>query len=297
MLTKITLTIPLLMFSFFSTAQDNLEASFDTANAEMRVRNLYQSIVWHMSSLNDYLFDQTAGYVEYTISDTGDEVKAVPKVLGTFNLDDHTFLWADKNSSIRPALSDMAASFRAQLPKKYLRDKFTSTTDFNNNLLALFSKKINANGFDSKRQGNTIIYYALMRIDIFENGKKTNTIEPNNHVTFIENDAVIKTIKEYHQEKVEINRQHHREEISLDEAFKQMKDVNAKYWLQGDGSTALSWPCELDEKSTAHWQVFKIAGGNRFFVTYSADTISSIEQYAYEIDIHAVGKKIIIGEY
>lgn len=285
------------MFSFFSTAQDILEASFDTANAEMRVRNLYQSIVWRMNPLNDYLFDQTAGYVKYTISDTDDEVKAVPKILGTFNLDDTTFLWADKNSSIRPALSDKVDSFRAQLPKKYLQDKFKSTTDFNENLLALFSNKINANGFDIQCQDNTIIYYALMRIDIFEDEKKTKTLEPNNHVTFIENDAAIKTIKEYHQEKVEINRQHHMEEISLDEAFKQMEDINAKYWLHGSGSSSLSWPCELDEKSTAHWQVFKIAEGNRFFVTYSADIRYSIEQYAYEIDINAVGKKIIIGEY
>lgn len=296
-MTKITLTVALLVFSFFSKAQDQLEASFDAANAEMRVRNLYQSIIWRMSPLNDYLFDQIDGYVKYTVSDTDFEVIAIPKILGTFNLDDNTFLWADKNSSISPALSDMVDSFRAQLPQKYLQDKFTSTTDFNVNLLALFSHKINANGYDKQRQGNAIIYYALMQIDIFEVGKKTKTLEPKNHVTFIENDAAINTIKEYHREKKEVNRQHHYEEISLDDAFERMRGVNAKYWLHGNGSSSLSWPFELDEKSTAHWQVFKIAEGNRFFVTYSANLRFAIEQYAYEIDINAAGKKIIIGEY
>lgn len=297
MTTKITLCISLLLFSSLSNAQAQLEASFDSASAEMRVRNLYHSIVWHMSPLNEYLFDQVDGYVQYLISDTDTYVKAVPKILGTFNLDDNTFLWADKNPSIRPTLSDQVALFRARLPQQYLQDKFESSTDFNKNLLALFSHTINANGFDIQRQNNTIIYYALMQMDIYETGKKTKSIEPAGHVTFIENDTVIKTIKAYHQEKVEINRQHHLEEISTDEAFKRMKDVNAKYWLLGEGSSSLSWPCDLDEKFTTHWQVFKIAEGNRYFVTYSADLRFSIEQYAYEIDINAGGKKIIVGEY
>ncbi|MBL7829294.1 MAG: hypothetical protein JNJ57_21845 [Saprospiraceae bacterium] len=294
---KITLTLFLLLCSFFSTAQDMLEASFDTANAEMRVRNLYHMIAWHMNSLNDYQFDQKEGYVTYTIIDTENEVKAVPKVLGTFNLQDTTFLWADKNSSIRPSLSDQVNAFRAQLPQQYRQDLFKSTIDFNKNLLALFCTNLNANGFDIKRQGNTIIYFALMQIDIYEAGKKTKTLPPNNHVTILENDAAINTIKAYHREKVEINRQHFMEQLSMDEGFKRMNDVNAKYWLNDNGSTALSWPCELDEKSTAHWQVFKLADENRFFVTFSADLRHTIEQYAYEIDINAAGKKIILGAY
>lgn len=297
MSTKIALTLPLMMFSFFSKAQDSLEASFDQASAEMRVRNLYHTIVWHMCALNDYQFDQKEGKVTYTIIDTEAEVKAVPKVLGTFNLDDNTFLWADKNPSIRPALSERVNAFRAQLPQAYLQDKFKSTPDFSKNLLALFSLQINANGFDIQRQGNTIIYFALMQIDVFEAGKKTKTIEPGNHVTVIKNDEAINTIKAYHREKMVINRQRFLEQISSDEGFKKMADINTTYWLNSDGPTSLSWPYEFDEKSTAHWQVFKIAEGNRVFVTFSSDLGYSIEQYAYETDIHADGKKIILGAY
>jgi hypothetical protein len=285
------------MFSNLLNAQGNLDTLFERANAEMRVRNLYQTIAWRMSSLNEYQFDQVDGYVQYMVSDTNMEAKATPKVLGTFNLEDNTFLWADKNPSIRPYLSNLTDSCRMLLPEKYRQDKFESTTDFNKNLLALFSYQINANAFDIHRQGNAIIYYALMRIEIFESAIKTKTFEPGNHVVFIKNDAAINTIKAYHREKVEINRLHFGEEISLDEAFNRMRQINSKYWLHGNGSSTLSWPCHLDEKSTGDWQVFRIPEGNRCFVTYASSTGSSVEQYAYEIDANAVGQKIIIGEY
>lgn len=70
------------------------------AEVEMGLRNMYHSIVWGMSHLNPYLFDQDLGTVTYIV-----EVIAQPKVLGTFNLKDKTFLWADQNKSIDKNLS------------------------------------------------------------------------------------------------------------------------------------------------------------------------------------------------
>ena len=75
------------------------------AEVEMGLRNMYHSIVWGMSYLNPYLFDQDLGTVTYTVEERGLEVIAQPTVLGTFNLKDKTFLWADQNASIDKNLS------------------------------------------------------------------------------------------------------------------------------------------------------------------------------------------------
>ena len=151
------------MFSFFSKGQSNLETRFSEANSDMNLRNMYQRIIWNMQPTNEYLFDQTKGEVKYTVEENGYEVIAKPKILGTFNLDDKTFLWSDKNPSINEKLNDKINSFRETLPKKYQKNKFKSDTDFNKNLLSLFSHYLNANGFDNQRQENTIIYYSLFR--------------------------------------------------------------------------------------------------------------------------------------
>ena len=89
---KSTLTIVLIMFSFFSKGQSDLETKFSEANSEMNLRNMYQRIIWDMQPTNRYSFDQTKGEVTYFVEEKGLEVIAIPKILGTFNLNDDTFL-------------------------------------------------------------------------------------------------------------------------------------------------------------------------------------------------------------
>ena len=286
------------MFSFFSKGQSDLEAKFSEANSDMSLRNMYQRIVWNMQPTNQYLFDQTKGEVKYTVEEKGFEVIATPKILGTFNLDDKTFLWADKNPSIRKNLTDKVDSFRGTLPKKYQKDKFKSSTEFNTNLLSLFSYQLNSNGFDSKRQDNAIIYYSLLNIKIFKDGIEISVIEPKNHTIPIQDTQNIELIKKFHKEKLEINKEHNEGKISSDQAFDKIKSVHLKYWLNEDSYffPALSWPCDFDENSILEWKEFKI-NGNRLFVMYTTDLGWTTESYTYEIDSNANGDKMIINEY
>lgn len=286
------------MFSFFSKGQTDLETRFSEADSDMSLRNMYQRIVWNMQPTNEYLFDQTKGEVKYTVEEKGYEVIVKPKILGTFNLDDKTFLWSDKNPSINDKLNDKVDSFRETLPKKYQKNKFKSDTDFIKNLLSLFSFHIDANGFDNQRQDNAIIYYSLLEIRIFKDGKKIKVIEPKNHIQVLESQNNVSRIKEFHKEKLVVNKLFNDSKIESDEAFKKVKDVHMKYWLNEDSYffPSLSWPCDFDEKSILAWTEFKTED-NRLFVMYTTDLGWATESYAYEIDSDANGDKVIINEY
>ncbi|MCK8481672.1 DUF6882 domain-containing protein [Psychroserpens algicola] len=286
------------MFSFFSNGQSDLENRFSEANSDMSLRNMYQRIIWNMQPTNEYLFDQNKGEVRYIVDEKGYEVVIKPKVLGTFNLDDKTFLWSDKNPSIHSELNDKVHAFRNTLPKKYRKNKFKSTTDFNKNLLSLFSFQLNANGFDSKRQGNAIIYYALLEVHIFKNNEEILVLQPKSHITVREEQNSIDLIKEFHNEKLKINKLHNENVIDTDEAFKNIKEVHLQYWLNEDSYfyPALSWPCDFDEKSVLEWKTFS-TNDDRLFVMYTTDLGWTTESYAYEINTEAKGKKAIIYEY
>ena len=295
---KSILVIPLTIFSFFSRGQSSLETKFSEANTDMGLRNMYQRIVWNMQPTNQYLFDQTKGEVKYTIEENGHEVIAVPEILGTFNLDDKTFLWSDKNPSINKKLNGQVNSFRKTLPKQYQRDKFKSSIEFNTNLLSLFSYQLNSNGFDTKRQDNTIIYYSLLDIKVFKEGNEIMVIQPNNHNISIETPQYIPLIKDFHKEKLEINKRYRKKEISSNKAFNKVKRIHLKYWLNEDDYffPSLCWPCDFDEESVLEWKEFKI-DKTRHFVMYTTNFAGLTETYAYEIDLNGRGKKLIINEF
>jgi hypothetical protein len=280
--------------------QGNLDELFSKANSSIRYNNIYQKIIWDLRPTNEYLFDQTKGIIKYQTDNPEIHAIATPEILGTFNLDDKTFLWADKNESIQQHLSDKVKQFRSDLPHEYQQDKFISNSDLNENLLSLFSFGLNANGFDTQRQDNTIIYFSLMHIDVFENGKIKYSIRPESHFEIIENERLINTIKQFHREMVEINdKYYNKKELTDEEAFKAIQKVHLKYWLNEDEYyyPALSWPCDFDEKSTSDWKVVNLKNDTRIFVVYTANLGWTRESYAYEIEKTAKGDKIIINLY
>lgn len=295
---KISLTIILIMISLFSNSQSKLKDRFKEANSEMNLRNMYQRIIWDMSVSNEYLFDQKKGEVKYTIEENGYEVITKPKILGTFNFNDDTFLWADKNPSINAELNNNVESFRKTLPKKYQKKKFKSNTDLNENLLSLFSYQLGANGYDQQRQDDTMIYYSLLEIRVFKDGKEIKVMEPKNHLTVLENQVYVSLIKEFHKEKLEVNKLSNEDKIETDEAFKRIKEVHLKYWLNEDSYfyPGLSWPCDFDEKVILDWKEFK-TDDERVFVMFTTDLGWTIESYAYEIDSKTKGKKVIINKF
>ena len=295
---KFTLLILALMLSFFSKGQSNLEDRIAASTAEMNVRNVYQRIVWGMSTRNAYVFDQEQGAVRYTVNDRGYEVVARPVILGTFNLEDKTFLWADKNASINGKLSERVASFRASLPPNYRKDKFQSDVNFNEDLLAVFSYELDANAFDSKRQDSMLIYYALLEVVIYQQGKESLRLAPGNHVTFIQDSTYTELIKAFHASKVEVNKLHEAGAIDHEEAFDRTTSVHLTYWLNEDPYffPALTWPCDFDEVSILDWKTFR-TDADRTFVMYTSDLGWTTKTTAYELDVTAPGSKLIVAEY
>jgi hypothetical protein len=291
-------TLILLISGIPAKGQAELETATAGAAAEMGLRNMYHTISWGMSPLNPYLFDQDMGTVTYTVEERGLEVIAQPKVLGTFNLKDKTFLWADQNASIDKKLSDRVAAFRQSLPEAYQKAKFRATTESGLSLLALFGVQVDANATDFQRQGDTVIYFALVEIEVLRDGKVQQTILPKNHVSLQQDDALLALVKEFLEEKCAVNRMHHEEKLELEQAFERMEEVHLRYWANEDPYffPALSWPCANDPKSILDWQVFSVEGGRKF-VMFMNDLGYSRENRAYEIDPKATGKKLIINEY
>lgn len=297
---KLLLTITIFMFSIFAKGQNKLDEQFAKANSTIRYNQLLNRILWDLRPVNGYDLDQDKGTIRYQTDNP--EVYAIvkPAILGTFNLADKTFLWADKNISVEKNLADNVEKFRSELPKKYQSNKFTSDVKFNEKLLALFSTKLQANGCDSKRQDQTILYFAFMHIDVYENNKIKYSLEPESHFEFIENDAAIALVKQLHREMVAINdKYNNKKELTTKEAFKALTDVHLHYWLNEDQYyfPSLSWPCRYDEKITSDFKVIRYPEFDRTFVVYTSDLGWTMEHYAYEIDTKAKGNKIIIGSY
>lgn len=291
-------TLILLISGIPAKGQAELETATAGATAEMGLRNMYHTISWGMSPLNPYLFDQDMGTVTYTVEEKGLEVIAQPKVLGTFNLKDKTFLWADQNASIDKRLSDRVAAFRQSVPMEYRKSKFRATTESGLSLLALFGVQVDANATDFKRQDETIIYFALMKIEVLRDGKAQQTILPKNHVSLQQDDALLALVKEFLEEKCAVNRMHQEKKLELEQAFERMEEVHLRYWANEDPYffPALSWPCADDPLSILNWQVFTVDGGRKF-VMFVNNLGYSKEFRAYEIDTKSTGRKIIINEY
>ena len=287
------------LFPFAAKAQENLTGQLEEAVYTMRYNNLYQCVTWGFSATNSYEFNQDKGIVTYATDKENLTIEAVPEVLGTFNLKDNTFLWGDKNKSVDQKLTGKLSTFRQQLPEAYTKDKFKTEVNFCIKLLALYGLKLNANGYDYRRQDNTIIFYALLKIDVYENAKLTQTIIPQANTEIINNGALIEKIKQYHREKMAINRQvYESKKISNDEAFKAMEAIQQKYWIADDYDVSLCERCEYNEQYTSEWAVVKFKDTNRRFVIYSTNYMQfSLSYLAYEVVASAEGEKIILGSY
>ncbi len=288
-----------LLFPLAAKAQEHFTEQLDQAVSTMRYNNLYHFVTWGFAPTNYYEFDQDKGIVTYTTDHENLTIEAVPEVLGTFNLKDNTFLWGDKNKSVDAKLTTELAVFRQQLSAAYAKDKFKTEVNFCIKLLALYSLQLNANGYDYRRQDNTIIFYALMKVDVFEKGALIKTIIPTKHTEAITNNALIEKIKQYHREKMDINKQAYAsKKLSQDDAFKAMEAILQKYWKTDNYDVSLCDRCEYNEQYVSDWAVIKFNDTNRVFVVYSTNYMQfSLYHLAYEVDAGADREKVILGSY
>ncbi len=293
--------IPLisLLFPIGSNAQDKFLAQLDQAVSAMRCNNLFQYVTWGFSPAIDYQFNQDKGIVTYAPDNENLTIEVVPEVLGTFNLKDNTFLWGNKNKYVDEKLTTKLAVFRDQLPMAYTNDKFKTEVNFVEKLLALYSLQLNANGYDYRRQDDIIIFYALMKIEVYERENHTKTIAPQGHTEIINNGLLIEKVKQYHRDKMVINKKFYElKKISQDDAFNAMEAIEKKYWLNEDYDVSLCDRCPYNETYASDWAVLMFKETNRVFVVYSTNYMQfSVSHSAYEVDARAEGEKIILGSY
>jgi hypothetical protein len=95
--------------------------------------------------------------------------------------------------------------------------------------LSLFSYHLDANGFDRVRQNNTIIYFSLLEIQVIKNDKEIPVIELKNHVQVLQNQSLVNSTKEFHEEKLEVNKIHNEGKMESYEAFKEIENIHLKY--------------------------------------------------------------------
>jgi hypothetical protein len=286
--------------SLFVEGQDNIETRFKNAISSIRYHNIYNRIIWDFNPLNEYLVDQDNGTIRYQTDNPEVYAIAEIEILGTFNLDNKTFLWSDKNQSIQNQLCEKVKEFRNGLPTSYQTNKFKSDTEFNEKLLALFNYTFQSNGYDIVRQGNTIIYIALMKINVYKNDKISFSIGKEPHFEIIDSDILIKTVKQFHKEKLLVNDKfYNKKELTDSEAFQKITEVHLKYWKNEDEYyyPSLCWPCDYAETSAIDWKVIRLINTNRIFVIYTRDLKTRFEHYAYEIDKEILGIKILIGRF
>jgi hypothetical protein len=288
-----------LLFPLAAKTQDNFSAQLDQAVSTMRYNNLYHYVTWGFSATNGYEFNQDKGIVTYAPDNENLTIDAVPEVLGTYNLDDKTFLWGDKNRYVDEKLTTKLAAFRQQLPADYTKDKFKTEVNFIEKLLALYSLQQNANACDYRRQDNTIIFYALMKMDVYEKEKLSKTLAPQAHTEIIKNEILIEKIKRFHREKMEINQKvYASKKISQDDAFNAMEAIQQKYWITNNYDVSLCDRCAYAEQYTSDWAVIRFKEANRFFVVYSTHYMQfSLSHLAYEVDAKAEGERMILGSY
>ena len=89
-----------LLFPLAAKTQENFTTQLDQAVSTMRYNNLYHYVTWGFSATNGYEFDQDKGIVTYAPDNENLTIDAVPKVLGTYDLNDNTFLWAIKTNRL-----------------------------------------------------------------------------------------------------------------------------------------------------------------------------------------------------
>jgi hypothetical protein len=77
---------------------------------ELRVRTAAHDGAWRLSEA-DWHIEQDAGVIEFARSD-GIMARAPVQIVGTFNVDERTWLWSWDNSTILPALRQHAQIVR-----------------------------------------------------------------------------------------------------------------------------------------------------------------------------------------
>jgi hypothetical protein len=107
-----------LFMRLFRSEDSDFDALVAQSEEELRVRTAAHDGAWRLAEA-DWHIDQDVGTIEFTRQD-GIIARAPVQIIGTFNVEDRTWLWAWDNSTILPALRSHAGIVRAYGVKRGL---------------------------------------------------------------------------------------------------------------------------------------------------------------------------------
>jgi hypothetical protein len=278
-------------------AQPPLSSELQALAFKMRTNNLYHQLVWDFAPTNSYTFNQDNGTITYT-NDAEKTIVAEVEIMGSFFLGDKTFLWADKNKSVDTRWCTQVNGFRELLPEPCRVPKFNTTVDYLRMLSAAFGGHLKANAVDYVRQDETIIFFALKKVEIFEQDKLVKTIAPG--MQGIQEYVPEKTalLEEFMDGYVQINQQYNKHN-NESKGFDALDSLKALYIDDPNEGLSLQKPFK---HTNPYGQEFKGVGfedlPGRVFILFSTREQPWPNTHkAYEINPEGKGKKIFLRSF
>lgn len=292
--------IPTLLGLFTAStlnAQPTISGDLQALAFQMRTNNLYHHLVWDFMPTNPYTFNQDNGTITYT-NDAEKTVVADVEIMGSFFLGDNTFLWADQNKSVDARWCTQVKDFRALLPEISQVPKFKTTVDYVKMLLAAFGGHLKANVVDYVRQEETILFFALKKVEIFEQGKLVKTIPPELHGIPVNVPEKIRVLEEFMEGYVQINQQYNKDKNDQ-KGFDALDSLISLYIDDPNDMLSLQKPFK---HSNPYGQAFTSVRfedlPGRVFILFSTREQPWPNTHkAYEIDPAGSGKRIFLGSF
>jgi len=278
-------------------AQPPISADLQALAFEMRTNNLYHQLVWDFVPTNPYNFNQDNGTITYT-NDADQTIVAEVEIMGSYYLGDNTFLWADQNKSVDARWSKRVNDFRELLPEFCRLPKFKTTVDYLKMLSAAFGGHLKANAVDYVRQDETIIFFALKRIEIFEQEKLVKPIFPGKHGIQVNVPEKIVVLEEFMAGYVKINQEYNKHKNDK-KGFDALDSLKTLYIDDLNEGLSLQKPFKHTHPYGQEYRGVRFEDlPGRIFILFSTRELPWPNMHkAYEIDPAGKEKKIFLRSF
>jgi hypothetical protein len=218
--------------------------------------------------------------------------------MGSYNLGDKTFLWADQNKSVDARWCTRVQGFRELLPESCQVPKFKTTVDYLKMLSAGFGGHQRANAVDYVRQEETILFFALKKVEIFEQDKRVKTIPPGSHGIQVIVPEKIAVLEEFMEGYVQINQQYNKDENDQ-KGFNALDSLIALYIDDPNDQLSLQKPFKHTHPYGQEFMGvrFEDLPGRVFILFSTREQPWPNTHKAYEIDPAGSGKRIFLKSF
>jgi hypothetical protein len=270
---------------------------------ELRLKTATHDRIWHLSQAN-WAVDQDAGKIVFTMPD-GTTATAPVQIVGTYNKDDGSWLWAWDHPSVQLPLREHASAVRAFGQTHGIADltmrKLDCTTDRAWEFTALACHFNEAQGAYCGPAGSALVFMTFGAISLEKKSAQSTRgakeFRPIAGLTKIDAPDALQFLHEYFALQYEIERAFHeapKEKITgaiAKPAIAKKKDVYHRYWRCDEDDClprSIGWPSDYDLSRTSNWRIFQL-GNDSYRIAYAVDRL----EYAYDVKRFEDGLKII----